>query len=109
MTIHEHLNGTVSVRLRPACGGTLRGQRRAAERRKNEKTKRLWKSGNLANHARFPLSHSHDDYDSFPLQRKNFKEGSIVKPDRSRANKTGHLDVLTTMSRVRSTIRADVE
>ncbi|HSB17874.1 MAG TPA: hypothetical protein VLE22_25720 [Bryobacteraceae bacterium] len=57
VTIHEHLDGTVSMRYGP---------------------------------------HVVDDYDSFPLQRKNFHEGCVVKPDRSRVNRTGHLDMLST-------------
>ena len=75
VTIHEHLDGTVSMRYGPhvvgrfdASGAPLRGQN-------CEKTEGLWKSGNLANHARFPLSHSHDDYDSFPLRQEELQRG----------------------------------
>jgi hypothetical protein len=94
---HEKLGEEHGIRLSHTwVKQALPGAGLVARRRKRGR-RGLWKSGNLAESARFPLSHSLDDYDSPSLQIKCQTEGCLVKPDRSRANKTGHLDMLTTV------------
>ena len=80
VTIHEHLDETVSIRLRPARGGALstatgeklieREAERAPWKRREHGSRRKPKAGfhrlphslgNLAESARFPLSHRADD------------------------------------------------